>query len=49
MPYMLRLKNKKKELAKQNCKKVKPKLMEFYEVETINGKSNNIGTYEVFW
>jgi hypothetical protein len=24
--------------------------MEFYDqVETINGKSNNIGTYEVFW
>ena len=26
------------------------KLMEFYnQVETINGKSNNIGTYEVFF
>jgi hypothetical protein len=33
----------------KNCKSKKPKLMEFYDqVETINGKSNNIGTYEVF-
>jgi hypothetical protein len=46
---MLRLKNKKKGISETELQKVKPKLMEFYDqVETINGKSNNIGTYEVF-
>jgi hypothetical protein len=36
---------KGKESAKRNFRKSKPKLMEFYnQVETINGKSNNIGT-----
>lgn len=42
----------KKEGVKENeLQKVKnQKVMEFYnQVETINGKSNNIGTYEVFF
>ncbi len=40
-----------KALQKQNLQKIKnQKLMEFYgQVETIDGKSNNIGTYEVFF
>lgn len=38
-------------ISDQELQKVKnQKLMEFYgQVETINGKSNNIGTYEVFF
>lgn len=42
---------KKEGINEQELQKIKnQKLMEFYEqVETINGKSNNIGTYEVFF
>ncbi|SDX84929.1 M16 family metallopeptidase [Flavobacterium degerlachei] len=42
---------KKEGISDQELQKIKnQKLMEFYEqVETINGKSNNIGTYEVFF
>jgi hypothetical protein len=50
MPYMLRLKNKKKGISETELQKVKPKLMEFYDqVETINGKSNNIVLMKFFW
>ncbi len=42
---------KKDGITENELQKVKnQKLMEFYsQVETINGKSNNIGTYEVFF
>lgn len=42
---------KKEGISNKELQKVKnQKLMEFYgQVETINGKSNNIGTYEVFF
>jgi predicted Zn-dependent peptidase len=42
---------KKEGVTEKELQKVKnKKLMEFYDqVETINGKSNNIGTYEVFF
>jgi predicted Zn-dependent peptidase len=42
---------KKEGVTEKELQKVKnQKLMEFYgQVETINGKSNNIGTYEVFF
>jgi predicted Zn-dependent peptidase len=42
---------KKEGISETELQKVKnQKLMEFYDqVETINGKSNNIGTYEVFF
>jgi zinc protease len=42
---------KKEGISEKELQKVKnQKLMEFYgQVETINGKSNNIGTYEVFF
>jgi len=42
---------KKEGITEKELQKVKnQKLMEFYgQVETINGKSNNIGTYEVFF
>jgi zinc protease len=42
---------KKDGVTENELQKVKnQKLMEFYgQVETINGKSNNIGTYEVFF
>ena len=42
---------KKEGVTENELQKVKnQKLMEFYgQVETINGKSNNIGTYEVFF
>jgi zinc protease len=42
---------KKEGIADKELQKVKnQKLIEFYrQVETINGKSNNIGTYEVFF
>jgi zinc protease len=42
---------KKDGLTETELQKIKnQKLMEFYsQVETINGKSNNIGTYEVFF
>lgn len=42
---------KKDGISDQELQKIKnQKLMEFYDqVETINGKSNNIGTYEVFF
>jgi predicted Zn-dependent peptidase len=46
------LENIKKEgITEKELQKIKnQKLMEFYgQVETINGKSNNIGTYEVFF
>ncbi|HET9429711.1 MAG TPA: hypothetical protein VFO70_00985, partial [Chitinophagaceae bacterium] len=38
-------------ITEKELQKVKnQKLVEFYgQVETINGKSNNIGTYEVFF
>jgi zinc protease len=42
---------KKDGISENELQKIKnQKLMEFYgQVETINGKSNNIGTYEVFF
>ncbi len=42
---------KKEGITEQELQKIKnQKLMEFYsQLETINGKSNNIGTYEVFF
>ncbi|MBC7758720.1 MAG: insulinase family protein [Phormidesmis sp. FL-bin-119] len=42
---------KKEGVTAQELQKIKnQKLMEFYsQLETINGKSNNIGTYEVFF
>ena len=42
---------KKEGITETELQKVKnQKLMEFYDqIETINGKSNNIGTYEVFF
>lgn len=42
---------KKEGISDKELQKIKnQKLMEFYgQVETINGKSNNIGTYEVFF
>jgi zinc protease len=42
---------KKEGISENELQKIKnQKLMEFYnQVETINGKSNNIGTYEVFF
>ncbi|WP_016988028.1 M16 family metallopeptidase [Flavobacterium sp. ACAM 123] len=42
---------KKEGISETELQKVKnQKLMEFYDqVETINGKSNNLGTYEVFF
>jgi len=42
---------KKEGISESELQKIKnQKLMEFYEqIETINGKSNNIGTYEVFF
>ena len=42
---------KKDGITDQELQKIKnQKLMEFYnQIETINGKSNNIGTYEVFF
>ncbi len=42
---------KQEGISEQELQKIKnQKLMEFYDqVETINGKSNNIGTYEVFF
>ncbi|EIA07708.1 M16 family metallopeptidase [Flavobacterium frigoris] len=42
---------KKDGISEKELQKIKnQKLMEFYDqVETINGKSNNIGTYEVFF
>lgn len=42
---------KKNGISETELQKIKnQKLMEFYsQVETINGKSNNIGTYEVFF
>lgn len=42
---------KKDGISESELQKIKnQKLMEFYgQVETINGKSNNIGTYEVFF
>jgi len=42
---------KKDGISERELQKIKnQKLMEFYgQVETINGKSNNIGTYEVFF
>lgn len=42
---------KKEGITEAELQKVKnQKLMEFYgQIETINGKSNNIGTYEVFF
>ena len=42
---------KKEGITDKELQKIKnQKLMEFYnQVETINGKSNNIGTYEVFF
>jgi zinc protease len=42
---------KKEGITEKELQKIKnQKLMEFYgQVETINGKSNNIGTYEVFF
>ena len=42
---------KKNGITEKELQKIKNlKLMEFYQqVETINGKSNNIGTYEVFF
>lgn len=42
---------KKDGISEKELQKIKnQKLMEFYnQVETINGKSNNIGTYEVFF
>lgn len=42
---------KKDGITEKELQKIKnQKLMEFYgQVETINGKSNNIGTYEVFF
>lgn len=42
---------KKDSITEKELQKVKnQKLIEFYnQVETINGKSNNIGTYEVFF
>lgn len=42
---------KKEGISETELQKIKnQKLMEFYDqVETINGKSNNIGTYEVFF
>ena len=42
---------KKDGISEKELQKIKnQKLMEFYgQVETINGKSNNIGTYEIFF
>ncbi len=42
---------KKEGITDQELQKIKnQKLMEFYgQIETINGKSNNIGTYELFF
>jgi predicted Zn-dependent peptidase len=42
---------KKDGVTEKELQKIKnQKLMEFYgQIETINGKSNNIGTYEVFF
>ena len=42
---------KKDGITQKELQKIKnQKLIEFYnQVETINGKSNNIGTYEVFF
>ena len=42
---------KKEAVTEKELQKIKnQKLMEFYgQIETINGKSNNIGTYEVFF
>ena len=42
---------KKEGITENELQKIKnQKLMEFYgQIETINGKSNNIGTYEVFF
>jgi predicted Zn-dependent peptidase len=42
---------KKEGISEKELQKVKnQKLVDFYrQVETINGKSNNIGTYEVFF
>ena len=42
---------KKEGVTEKELQKIKnQKLMEFYgQIETINGKSNNIGTYEVFF
>jgi predicted Zn-dependent peptidase len=42
---------KKEGISERELQKIKnQKLMEFYsQIETINGKSNNIGTYEVFF
>lgn len=42
---------KKEGISEKELQKIKnQKLMQFYgQVETINGKSNNIGTYEVFF
>ena len=51
-PSMKKLtKSKKDGVNEKELQKVKnQKLIEFYgQVETINGKSNNIGTYEVFF
>jgi predicted Zn-dependent peptidase len=43
-------KNKKEGISETELQKVKPKINGVYDqVETINGKSNNIGTYEVFF
>ncbi|MBC7745328.1 MAG: insulinase family protein [Flavobacterium sp.] len=49
--YMEIEKIKKEGITSQELQKVKnQKLMEFYnKIETINGKSNNIGTYELFF
>ena len=42
---------KKDGITEKELQKIKnQKLMEFYgQIETINGKSNNIGTYELFF
>ena len=42
---------KKEGITENELQKIKnQKLMEFYgQIETINGKSNNIGTYELFF
>ena len=49
--YEVLEKIKSEGITEQELQKVKnQKLMEFYsQIETINGKSNNIGTYEVFF
>jgi hypothetical protein len=48
MPYT-EIEKKKRRISETELQVKKPK-MEFYDqVETINGKSNNIGTYEVFF